>query len=67
MKNRPKIELQLTQRDKILEVIGWILLIGIWILTFTNYFDLPETIPIHFNAAGEADGFGSKLSLIHIS
>ena len=64
MKNRPKIELQLTQRDKILEVIGWILLIGTWILTFTNYFDLPETIPIHFNAAGEADGFGSKKTIL---
>lgn len=28
---------------------------------------LPETVPIHFNAKGEADGWGSKNTLIYLS
>jgi len=64
MNKRPKIALELNQTDRILEIIGWILLIGIWILTLANYFGLPETIPIHFNAAGEADGFGNKITIL---
>ena len=29
-------------------------------LVISNYAGLPETIPIHFNAKGVADGFGKK-------
>ena len=35
------------------------LLIGIY-LTIQAWANLPTTIPIHFDAAGNADGFGSK-------
>lgn len=34
-----------------------------FILVFAFYFKLPDTIPIHFNVKGEADGFGSRSSL----
>lgn len=64
MNKRPKIELELSPSDKILEIIGWILVLGIWMLTLANYFKLPETIPIHFNGAGEADGFGNKATIL---
>jgi uncharacterized membrane protein len=38
------------------------------ILAAILYPGLPETIPIHFNAEGQADGFGPKSSIwIHIS
>jgi len=60
MNKRPRIKLQLNQTDKILEIIGWISVFGIWALPLINYFDLPEIIPIHFNGAGKADGFGNK-------
>jgi uncharacterized membrane protein len=60
MNKRPKIKLQLNQTDKILEVLGWVSVVGIWALTLTNYSILPEIIPIHFNGAGKADGFGNK-------
>jgi uncharacterized membrane protein len=33
---------------------------------FSNYSALPETVPIHFNGAGEADGFGSKQTLFGV-
>ena len=61
---RPKINVQLTTTDKLVEIIGWLLIGAIWVLTITNYSTLPNTIPTHFNGAGEADGFGSKASII---
>ena len=60
MNKRPKIKLQLKQTDKILEIVGWVSVFGIWALTLTNYSILPEIIPIHFNGAGKADRFGNK-------
>ena len=60
MNKRPRIKLQLKQTDKILEVVGWVSVFGIWALPLINYFDLPEIIPIHFNDAGKADRFGNK-------
>ena len=34
-------------------------LLHLWL----SYTSLPDTIPTHFNAAGQADGFGSKSSI----
>ena len=61
---RPKIKLIPTSADKLVELLGWIMLLAIWGWTFTHYSTLPDTIPTHFNATGEADGFGSKASII---
>lgn len=63
MNKRPKIELKLSQTDKVLEVFGWISVFGIWALVLTNYLELPEIIPTHYNGTGEADGFGSKSNI----
>lgn len=64
MEERPKINLKLTTTEKTLELIGWISIIAIWILTIANYNNLPETIPIHFNSTGQADGFGGKATIL---
>lgn len=64
MKGRPKLKLGLDKADKILELLGWISIFGIWILTLMNYSNLPETIPTHYNGAGVADGFGSKGNIL---
>lgn len=61
---RPKINLIPSTSDKIVEILGWLILLALWGLTFTHYSTLPGTIPTHFNAAGEADGFGTKVSII---
>ena len=66
MNNRPKIKPILTTTDKAIELVGWIALIGIWVLTLVNYSSLPETIPIHFNGAGKADGFGNKENILSL-
>jgi uncharacterized membrane protein len=61
---RPKITLIPTNADKLVDILGWIVLLAIWGWTFSHFSTLPETIPTHFNAAGEADGFGRKASII---
>jgi uncharacterized membrane protein len=38
--------------------------LALWIWTGTSYSSLPDSIPTHFNAAGEADGFGRKASIV---
>ena len=64
MKDRPKLKLDLTTTDKIIELTGWAALVGIWILTLLSYPTLPETIPTHYSGAGEADAFGDKTSIL---
>jgi len=60
MKTRPKIRPPKKFWDKILESIAIMgVLIGIY-LAIQAWPNLPTTIPIHFDAAGNADGFGSK-------
>jgi len=63
MGERPQIKLELSKTDKAIEFIGWSLLIGIWILAIFSFSDLPELIPTHYNAAGQADGFGEKTNI----
>lgn len=66
MKERPKIKPQLSMMDKICEVITLAILLAIWICLIVNYSKLPETIPVHFNASGVADGFGEKKSIFSL-
>ena len=61
---RPKLKIQLSPTDKVFELLGWGALLALWAWTGTSFSNLPDTIPTHFNAAGEADGFGSKASII---
>lgn len=60
MEKRPKIKIKLTLTDKLFERIGWLLLLISWGMTITSYSTLPDIIPIHYNGAGQADGFGGK-------
>ncbi len=64
MEGRPKIKLELTTTDKLFEIIGWLSVIAIWFLTLTNYTNLPGIIPKHYNGSGQADGFGSKATIL---
>lgn len=41
--------------------IGFSLILGAFVLlAWYAYFSLPETVAVHWNAQGEADGYGSK-------
>ena len=64
MEPRPRIPLTLSPLDKTLEWTGNVLLVVIWGLTVYTFLQLPSTIPIHFNASGEADNFGDKKTIL---
>ena len=64
MEKRPKIKLELTVIDKAIEIIGWFSIVVIWFFIIINYNKLPDIIPIHFNAYGEADNFGWKIDIL---
>ena len=64
MNERPKIKLEQTSIDKTFEILGWTSVIAIWILTITNYSNLPEIIPTHYNGAGQPDGFVGKANIL---
>ena len=59
----PKIKLQLTRTDWILEAIG---LLGIFlpaVYLFANYNALSDATPTHYNAIGQPNKFSGKSSL----
>lgn len=63
MDKRPKIEIKLTNTDKGIELIGFLILIAFWITTILSYSNLPEQIPIHYNGLGEVDNYSKKSSI----
>lgn len=46
-----------------MEAVALLLLLSIWLLAMLFYQKVPDTIPIHFNFSGEADGWGGKIHL----
>ena len=61
--HQPKIALEMGPADWLLEGVASTGLVLVLILPAVYYAELPDTIPTHFNARGEADGFGSKATL----
>jgi len=63
MESRPKIQPELSATDIIIEIAGWLALSVLWFITLYNYSKLPGSIPVHFNAAGNADSYGAKSTI----
>jgi len=63
MEKRPRIKIERTSLDKVVDLAGWLVLAGLWLMILLNYADLPDTIPTHFNAAGKADDYGNKSTI----
>lgn len=55
--------LKKTSLDRFLDLSSVLLLVWMWVLVAWSYQKLPETIAIHFNILGEADGFGNKTTV----
>jgi uncharacterized membrane protein len=63
MDSTQRMKIALTTSDKVFEFAIWFVLISLWTLTIWNFSNLPETIPYHFNASGQVDGFAKKESI----
>ena len=61
---RPEISLPKTTFQKIANIIGYGIFIGSAIYSILSLPILPSEVPIHFNLAGEVDGWGSKYFLL---
>ena len=57
---RPKIKVPLEGLDVIIDLLSVAVLILMIIYAIMSYSELPETIPSHFNAKGEVDGYSEK-------
>lgn len=58
--SQPKINLPFDVFDKFLLGISLLAAIGLLLLPAIYYEALPDKIPMHFNAKGEADRYGNK-------
>ncbi len=57
---QPKIDLPTDPTNTWFRIATLATVVGMFAFAAISFPDLPERIPIHFNAKGEADGFGSK-------
>jgi uncharacterized membrane protein len=61
---RPKLKIGLNNFDWFAEIAAVASLIVLIVLPLMNFSSLPERIPVHFNSYGNADGYGSKTTLL---
>jgi len=60
---RPRIKIEPDTADLIVEVIGAIFLLLMVGFPWYYFNELPEIIPVHYNTAGEPDGFSQKIAI----
>jgi len=63
MNQRPVLKITPTPIDRCLDGMNILILLAFVGVTAFYYNQLPETIPTHFNAAGEPDAYGDKAAL----
>jgi len=66
MEARPKLTIELTKVDKTLEGLCLIILILLWTGIIAGFSKLPDEIPSHFNASGQADDYSNKTSIFNL-
>ncbi|NIK77857.1 putative membrane protein [Paenibacillus castaneae] len=64
METRPVLVIPKSSTEKWLDYLSLVILLYSIIYLILKWSNLPQTIPIHFNVSGEADGWGSKTTLI---
>ena len=63
METKPKLKVELSSTDKVLEVLSWIILVTWWVFVLFSFTRFPHTIPTHFNASGDPDSYGNKSTI----
>ena len=61
---RPRIKIQLTALDYIVEFFAFLFVLSSIVLYVIYWIKAPDIVPIHYNIHGEVDGYGSKTTLI---
>lgn len=60
---RPRIKIKPDRTDFIIEILSAALLAALFVYTLASWSNLPETIPVHFNAKGRPDGYGGRITI----
>ena len=63
---RPQIHIEKTMLEKLANIIGIASIVAMILYIALNWSALPDDVPIHFNAAGEVDSWGSKWMLFFL-
>ncbi|BAO76692.1 DUF1648 domain-containing protein [Winogradskyella sp. PG-2] len=58
--DRPKIQVPFQTVDVVIELASIAVLLLMWIHLLMEYSGLPESIAVHFNAAGQPDNYSKK-------
>lgn len=61
---RPKIKVEKSNLERILEVGSFVAVVMMWVYLWLFWPSIPEKIPTHFGVLGQADAWGSKITLI---
>lgn len=51
----------------VLETIGLLLIVGMIVFVYTQWNQIPQQVPMHYNAMGEIDSWGSKYEILFLS
>ncbi|MDP4164393.1 MAG: DUF1648 domain-containing protein [Bacillota bacterium] len=54
------MKLKYTKFQIALETIGLLLLVGMIVFVYTQWNQIPQQVPMHYNAMGEIDSWGNK-------
>jgi len=54
------MKLKYTKLQLALEIIGLLFLVGMVVFIYTQWDQIPQRVPMHYNALGEIDSWGSK-------
>jgi hypothetical protein len=57
---KPEIKIPLSHTDKVLQIIGGLVILFLWVLTVLFFIKMPKVIPIQFDALGKVNGYGRK-------
>lgn len=61
--DRPKIIVEKSGIDYLMEILGILIIIAMFIYNIINYSNLPERIPSHFDVEGNVDSYGDKATI----
>lgn len=60
------MKLKYTKFQITLEIIGLLLLVGMIVFVYTQWSQIPQQVPMHYNAMGEIDSWGSKYEILFL-
>jgi uncharacterized membrane protein len=62
--NIKEVKVHRTLEGNILELLFLVMMIAVWVLIIRFYISAPDSVPVHFDSAGRATSYDSKLAAL---